>query len=548
MTLVRLRSRPAPRRGADWAEPDPPPWCTTVGNLDSPHRALVGAAGTVTIAARSWSLEWWIGAEDRWHVPASEAAVRQSLVGQSPVVETRVRIPSGDAVQHVYAALGPGGEDVLVVEITNDSKVPFALALALRPSGPRGPGRIDVLALAGNVVCIDGRVAMALPRSPGRMVLGSAEGGDAADVVFSGAAEAVRADEISCADGLANGAFLFPLAHTATLRVVLPLHGGGAVDPEQLPSAAQVASGWGVQARRAATFEVPERRLREALIASTRHLLLAATTTADPGLAAALDLLGFAAEAGCVLMADPVATARADAPGSALHALGWHWALTHDLDAAAAAVPVVASLVARLRRTADADDLARGRAALPLVAGLLHGAGETVAARDVRTLAGSPADPTRPAFDLDAHLAAASPTWTWRGDAAGPDLHANAALVGAVREALVQEIDGGLALSRDVPERWLGQGWEVHDAPTAHGRLSYAVRWHGERPALLWELEPHPGQPASRLTVPGLDPTWSTVAPQGEALLSPVAVPERPSRRRGLSLPVTIEPPPRRVS
>jgi hypothetical protein len=85
----------------------------------------------------------------------------------------------------------------------------------------------------------------------------------------------------------------------------------------------------------------------------------------------------------------------------------------------------------------------------------------------------------------------------------------------------------GLALSSAVPDTWLGQGWEVHDAPTAHGRLSYAVRWHGERPALLWELTPHAAAngtaPAPvRLTVPGLDPSWSSTELSGEALLAPV--------------------------
>jgi hypothetical protein len=61
--------------------------------------------------------------------------------------------------------------------------------------------------------------------------------------------------------------------------------------------------------------------------------------------------------------------------------------------------------------------------------------------------------------------------------------------------------------------------------PTASGTLSYAIRWHGDRPALLWELEPWPGSPPVRLTC-GLDPGWSTQEPTGEALLAPVPVPE----------------------
>jgi hypothetical protein len=57
----------------------------------------------------------------------------------------------------------------------------------------------------------------------------------------------------------------------------------------------------------------------------------------------------------------------------------------------------------------------------------------------------------------------------------------------------------------------------VHDAPTHHGRVSYALRWHGERPALLWHLE----RSGVTLTVPGLDRSFSTTEQSGEALLAP---------------------------
>jgi hypothetical protein len=42
------------------------------------------------------------------------------------------------------------------------------------------------------------------------------------------------------------------------------------------------------------------------------------------------------------------------------------------------------------------------------------------------------------------------------------------------------------------------------------------VRWHGPRPALLWECEG-----AGRIRAPGLDPAWSTDEPRGDALLAP---------------------------
>ncbi len=111
---------------------------------------------------------------------------------------------------------------------------------------------------------------------------------------------------------------------------------------------------------------------------------------------------------------------------------------------------------------------------------------------------------------------------------------AAAEVLSFVRDLLVREIPGAddpddptptLELSSLVPASWYGQGWEVHDAPTAHGSLSYAVRWHGDRVALLWEVDPHPDVAAVRLVAPALDPSWSTTDRRGEALLGPVPPP-----------------------
>ena len=93
----------------------------------------------------------------------------------------------------------------------------------------------------------------------------------------------------------------------------------------------------------------------------------------------------------------------------------------------------------------------------------------------------------------------------------------------------MQETDDGVALCSVIPDDWLGQGVEVHDAPTTHGLVSFAVRWHGDRPALLWDVPE-----GVRVSAPGLDPTWSSAQPKGDALLAPVPPPGTPvSLRRG---------------
>jgi hypothetical protein len=99
--------------------------------------------------------------------------------------------------------------------------------------------------------------------------------------------------------------------------------------------------------------------------------------------------------------------------------------------------------------------------------------------------------------------------------AAARDAGDPAALLLALRSLLVHETDATtLTLLADLPSHWRGGSLTVHDAPTRLGAVSYAVRWHGRRAALLWEAPP-----GARLRVPSLDPAWTGVAPRGDALL-----------------------------
>ena len=135
---------------------------------------------------------------------------------------------------------------------------------------------------------------------------------------------------------------------------------------------------------------------------------------------------------------------------------------------------------------------------------------------------------------LDWMLASATPTWTWpeaihprvSGGCMGDGHHgwAAAEFLSFVRSMLVRETSDGLALFSMIPERWYGQGVEIHDAPTRFGTVSFALRWHGERPALLWEIDRHDPSVPVAITCPGIDPSWRTTEDRGEALLeAPIA-------------------------
>jgi len=74
---------------------------------------------------------------------------------------------------------------------------------------------------------------------------------------------------------------------------------------------------------------------------------------------------------------------------------------------------------------------------------------------------------------------------------------------------------GGALLPDGFPASWLGQSFDVYGVPTGDtSAVSFAIRWHGERPAVLWEQTGD----TVELTAPCAAPEWSTVEPQGEAL------------------------------
>lgn len=472
---------------------------TTLGTIGGTGSARVDGAGRLVASDGTWSLAWTIGAEDRWHDPAETANVRQSCLGRAPVIETRMRVPGGDIVHRAFAlhvAGADGGSEWAVVEVENDSAVPVAFAIT------RG-----------------GTARLVLPRDPSE----------------------VRDDD----------SMVFTLTHRATIRLLVGI--GGEVDteptPESLPPLDAVLSGWSTQLDRGSRLVVPNDRFQEAIEVTRAHLLVDASRSVSPSLATVLDEYGLHGDARSIVarLVEYRFDARRGSFGdlasnaSIVTALARHQQLAPDPDFARTVVDAFVAGVQQLLDAVKPRRLHRGTvspssdvlAALVAAPAFLTAAGEvdaastvTAALANLETVLETPSTKVSqdPAQVVDEMLSSASPTWTWTNEE-GTDRSTSESVRFAsnARRLMVAERDDGIALIPVVPKGWIGQSVEAHDVGTRFGTVAFAVRWHGERPALLWEIEgPDPAVPV--VVTCGLDPDWSSSERSGETLLAAPAV------------------------
>jgi hypothetical protein len=251
-----------------------------------------------------------------------------------------------------------------------------------------------------------------------------------------------------------------PLAHRSLVRAVV-----GSLPRRVLPSAEQVARGWVTQTETGSRYELPDPALGERVVAARSDALLDRPDDGDP-----IELLLTVRER-CQLGEGPVP-----------------W-----VSAVRAAAETVAR---RARREASWEALA----ALGGAADVLHWAGEQRGARDVSAIM--------------ARLPAASPD-----PPAEPDGVRLLAWIGRVLVRWPMGADGVIDLVPGYPAAWAGLALAIHGVRSRSTTLGLAVRWHGDRPALLWEIDE-----AVTLTCRRLDPSWSASAVRGEALLAPFRV------------------------
>lgn len=387
---------PATRSGPP--QPAPPLTSGLVGSLTSERFARVDDRGTVSFDGTAVRLGWWIGADDRWHRPEDEVAVRQHRIDRAPAYETAMRIPSGDAVARVWAVGAPG--EPIIIEIENCSPAPMVVALVLHHAPSDADRDTD-----GRAVRLDRGTELVMGR-PAHTRVRAADLGALAASLEGGDPSGGSGPYL---------ALLAPVAHRTMIRaaVFLDARSRADLDLVAVPDAQAAGRGWQTVASTGMRVVVTDPAQQEAIDRALVDVLLGAAT-ADAEIFGALEDWGFD-----------------DQARRAWRQLGWN-----------------ARRRARQRRE--------------------------------------------------------------------PTPHTPAAVLRAARDSVVVERDDGTVELLAVPPT-PGAPVEVHDAPVRGGSLSFALRWHGDRAALLWDVKA--SRPV-RLVAPSLDPAWSTLLPSGEALLA----------------------------
>lgn len=480
---------------------------TALGVFGGPVTAWVDQGGAVQLSDRSWCLDWWIRADDRWHFPAWEPAVRQRRLGAGPVVQTAVRVPGGDVMHRAWMS-HQEGRPVMSIEIENLTSTPVGLALAARPYDLAGRPATVGTAFGSDRFSIDDREAITTLQCSAQI----------RDTV---------PDE---------GAAILPLPHRSTIRVAVAGHG---TSLGTLGDSSSAVRGWDTLVTSAGRVVLPDDRLTVAFDQSRGRLSLGAHDLAEriADLApeagdelAAVALGGFGHQVRHALTqlidAGRLPVGREGEPAAIAAVLdGLAWAAV--LHAPVLGDELLASATSLARRVARSapGGAARVRAEAAL-ARLAAAAGQLDAAGTIAPSRGLGAPARYGPGDVAELLEQASETGAW---GVHDDSSVAAEVVQSIRHLAASEAwagPGGTEPEVRVfpvwPAAWRGGRAELHELATAFGALSVAIRWHGYRPALLWQLDAGAGGPV-RLSCPALDPSWSSSEPSGETLLAGTA-------------------------
>jgi len=257
---------------------------------------------------------------------------------------------------------------------------------------------------------------------------------------------------------LPPGASSYPLGHAAVIRLAVPL--GSRPEPAvSLPPANDVAQGWRRRVAVGPGLVVPDDAMAMSLVTARCRALL------------------------------DVPPSLVDDPAAAVVAASERHRLREPFELDGADIAAAAARVARAGRHGAPWTAA---VALERAAELLDALGEARGANDARQVLRRTRVGPR---DAEA------PGGIWFGP--------------WLERGLVCDDGSRIELLAGLPTEWFGQAVEAHDVPAGRGRVGVALRWHGARPALLWQCDA-----PRRVVCPRLDPVWATDLAQGEALLA----------------------------
>lgn len=560
------------RRGEDDPEPDAPfrSW-NTLSTIGVGSVADVDGRGVIFPRGRSLSIEVWFGSGERWARASDDAGVRQTRIVGLPIIETRQRVGDDDIVQTAWADESGDVRGRIVVELRNETAVAVVAAIVVRPRRLLGKGSIIDLRVTDTLIVADRRPLIELPREPGDVAV-AVDGRDALlDLLPPGGVSMIAHTEIHDDEGQASLAAMIPLTPGVDRQIqILDGREPATVAPAPLD---RIVAGWRSHLADGAEFDLPgwPKHLPAALMSSligevadergplgaTDWLIeddavlatalggvgldWAASSVVDRLLIAVADgrirqseWVGVAAACACVVGSSSGNETLARHPDSVISVIGETltrmsspWLsdrlveavrVAHGDEAASDASAIVPS-----RDTAAAVALAR--LGIPVDSTMCDGIVETVdsASRplNVHDAGLSMVASSQCGLEFDAIntvRALAGSTWRWGHDGCGDSPHARASILVGLRSLVIREDAETIDLLPGFPSTWLGQNLRVARIPTRAGLCSFAIRWHGARPALLWEFDRSPTVPLV-LTCRSIDPAFRSVDATGEALL-----------------------------
>ena len=472
--------------------------------------------GRLQVSEASYTIDFTLAAGARWVAFSEAERVKQQFISPG-VLQTTVETPSGPIVQRVAAGV-VDGEPVAIVEIENTGGVAIAVGAVVRPTRLDGRGFIGEVEIDAAGIAVDGEAVIRFTSAPATV---AAQDGASGDLLLAlPDADVANAEAKSrCRSGGAQAAAVWPLPHTATLRLVVHLRGATSA-AAAVPTTDDIARGWQAHLKQGLQVEVDELDVGADLAQAAQSVLTLWPNTRDdtPLVVTALAELGFGRDAGRLFddlerCEDDDAVVRSLARWAQL---GEQTHQLEDLDRALGRLARAAHVIAN--RGGELPGQGWLNDALVVLGGRLHQIDQPDVAERVQGFRAH--SQSENAVDGVAdRLAALDKARDKRGVWPEGHMRAAATYVRAVRALIVDDRGDELRLLPDMPKLWRGRPIDVFGLPVANGNISFGLRWHGPRPALLWEASLAPEAPLT-IRVPGIDSEFSTNDRAGETLLA----------------------------